>query len=108
MIRGQMFGFGQTCMTGQAFSQCTACSPAVLQQYRSQGWGFVRQVLSQPSLLEELTGLAELHRQAAAMSLTDSDDEAQEGAGQTAAAGAAAAVGEEQGGSEEEEDWTEL
>jgi ubiquitin-like modifier-activating enzyme ATG7 len=103
MIRGQMFGFGQTCMVGQAFSQCTACSPVVLQQYRSQGWGFVQQVLSQPSLLEELTGLAELHRQAAAMSLTDSDDEATEGDGSAAAA--AAGVQQDSG---EEEDWTEL
>jgi ubiquitin-like modifier-activating enzyme ATG7 len=100
MIRGQMFGFGQTCMVGQAFSQCTACSPVVLQQYRCQGWGFVQQVLSQPSLLEELTGLAELHRQAAAMALTDSDEEeGQEGEG-------AAVKGPQ--GSGGEEDWTEL
>jgi ubiquitin-like modifier-activating enzyme ATG7 len=100
MIRGQMFGFGQTCMVGQAFSQCTACSPVVLQQYRSQGWGFVQQVMTQPSLLEELTGLAELHRQAAAMTLIDSDDdEGEEGQG--------AAAAREQG-SGEEEDWTQM
>eukprot|EP00882_Tetradesmus_deserticola_P015848 GHRQ01016898.1.p1 GENE.GHRQ01016898.1~~GHRQ01016898.1.p1 ORF type:complete len:260 (-),score=105.96 GHRQ01016898.1:574-1353(-) len=101
MIRGQMSGFTQTCMVGQAFSQCTACSPAVLQQYRSQGWGFVQQVLAQPSLLEELTGLADLHRQAAALTLTDSDEDGQEG--DEAAAGAGT-----QQGSGEEEDWTEL
>jgi ubiquitin-like modifier-activating enzyme ATG7 len=101
MIRGQMFGFGQTCMVGQAFSQCTACSPVVLQQYRSHGWGFVQQVLSQPSLLEELTGLAELHRQAAAMAPTDSDDDDDGQEGEKAA-------GEGAQGSGEEEDWTEL
>jgi ubiquitin-like modifier-activating enzyme ATG7 len=100
MFSGHMSGFGQTCMVGQAFSQCTACSPAVLQQYRSQGWGFVQQVLSQPSLLEELTGLAELHKQAAAMALTDSE-------GEEGREGEEAAAGRGQG-SGQEEDWTEL
>ena len=94
MIRGQLSGFSQTCMVGQAFSQCTACSAAVLQQYRADGWGFVLRVLQQPGELEELTGLAELHRQAAAMDLSSaSSEEGEEGP---------------KGGDEGEEDWTEL
>jgi ubiquitin-like modifier-activating enzyme ATG7 len=44
MVRGQLSGFGQMCMAGQAFSQCTACSDAVLQQYKEQGWPFILQV----------------------------------------------------------------
>lgn len=50
------------------------------------------QVLQQPGSLEELTGLAELHRQAAALDLSSASDD-EEG-------GAAAGGGEE--------DWTEL
>lgn len=44
MIRGQLSGFSQTCMVGQAFSQCTACSQAVLQAYAADGWGFLLKV----------------------------------------------------------------
>jgi ubiquitin-like modifier-activating enzyme ATG7 len=78
-------------MVGQAFSQCTACSAAVRQQYSSDGWGFIAKVLQQPGELEELTGLAELHRQAAAMDLSSASED---GEGPSGAAG--------------EDDWTEL
>jgi ubiquitin-like modifier-activating enzyme ATG7 len=44
MVRGQLSGFSQTCMVGQAFSQCTACSQAVLQAYAADGWGFLLKV----------------------------------------------------------------
>lgn len=94
MIRGQLSGFSQTCMVGQAFSQCTACSAAVLQQYRADGWGFLLRVLQQPGELEELTGLAELHRQAAAMDLSSASSEDGEGGAKAAGEG--------------EDDWTEL
>jgi ubiquitin-like modifier-activating enzyme ATG7 len=91
MVRGQLSGFSQTCMVGQAFSQCTACSAAVRQQYSADGWGFIAKVLQQPGELEELTGLAELHRQAAAMDLSSASED---GEGPAGAAG--------------EDDWTEL
>lgn len=45
MIRGQLGGFSQMCLTGQAFRQCTACSPAVVEQYRQRGAEFVLQVM---------------------------------------------------------------
>jgi ubiquitin-like modifier-activating enzyme ATG7 len=96
MVRGQLSGFGQVCMVGQAFSQCTACSPAVLQQYAAEGWGFVSCVLHNPGLLEELTGLAELHRQAAALDLESGSDDDSDAGG--AAAPRQAGEGE----------WTEL
>jgi len=45
MIRGQLSGFAQLCMQGQAFSQCTACSASVLDQYYAKGcWGLMQQV----------------------------------------------------------------
>jgi ubiquitin-like modifier-activating enzyme ATG7 len=46
MIRGQLSGFGQMCMQGQAFSQCTACSASVLEQYEAKGcWGLMLKVV---------------------------------------------------------------
>lgn len=44
MIRGQLGGFSQMCLAGQAFSQCTACSRAVVREYRRHGARFVLKV----------------------------------------------------------------
>jgi ubiquitin-like modifier-activating enzyme ATG7 len=99
MIRGQLSGFSQVVMQGVAFSQCTACSPAVLEAYRRDGWGFVAKVLQNPKWLEELTGLAELQRQMLQMELelaAAAEDEA------TAAGGTGA------GASGSDDDWAEL
>ena len=81
MIRGQLSGFSQVCMQGQGFSQCTGCSEAVVKAYEEQGWGFVREVLEKPGVLEELTGLAELHRQMQLM-VDDCDFEEEEDGGE--------------------------
>ena len=44
--RGQLSrGFAQQCLVGSAFRQCTACSWAVVQQYRQGGWPFILQAL---------------------------------------------------------------
>jgi ubiquitin-like modifier-activating enzyme ATG7 len=101
MLRGQLFGFSQTAMEGRAFSQCTACSDAVVSRWQAGGAEFVMEALRSPGMLEEVTGLAELHRRGAAMAA------AEEAA--SAAAAAARAEGGGGGGSEgEEEDWLEL
>ncbi len=34
----------QMCLSGQAFAQCTACSAAVVQQYKEQGHAFLLKV----------------------------------------------------------------
>ncbi|KAI8475829.1 MAG: E1-like protein-activating [Monoraphidium minutum] len=98
MLRGQLFGFGQVAMEGRAFSQCTACSPAVVDKWRAGRGEFVLDALRRPGMLEELTGLAELQAAAAA-------------AADARAAALAAAAAEEGGGAgsgEEEDEWTEL
>ena len=51
MVRGQLAGFSQMCLTGQAFRQCTACSPAVVRQYRQRGADFVLQVGMVPAAM---------------------------------------------------------
>jgi ubiquitin-like modifier-activating enzyme ATG7 len=98
MVRGQLSGFGQVCMAGQAFSQCTACSPAVLQQHAREGWSFLARVLQQPGCLEELTGLAELHRQAAALDLGGGSDAGSDEGG----------AGGGGSGSDSDADWAQL
>lgn len=45
MIRGQLSGFGQLSLTGGAFSQCTACSAAVVAALRQGGWPFLLSAL---------------------------------------------------------------
>ena len=45
MIRGQLGGFQQSALTGRAFSQCTACSPTVVEAWLTRGWPFVAESL---------------------------------------------------------------
>lgn len=79
MVRGQLNGFSQMCLTGEAYRQCTACSPAVVDRYQQHGWDFVLEALQAPKVLEDLTGLTELHASTAAYDpgCDDSDDDAE-------------------------------
>ncbi|KAA6418534.1 MAG: ubiquitin-like modifier-activating enzyme atg7-like [Trebouxia sp. A1-2] len=61
MVRGQLSGFSQMCLSGQAFRQCTACSQTIVDQYKQHGWSFLWQALQDPKMLEDLTGLTQLH-----------------------------------------------
>ena len=63
MIRGNLNGFSQTCLTGQAFPQCPACSSVVVEQYGQRGADFVLQAVSEPQYLEDLTGLTALQKE---------------------------------------------
>lgn len=64
MLRGALTGFHQQHMTGHAYRQCTACSEAVVRAYRRGGVDFVMQAVRTPKVLEDVTGLTELHRAA--------------------------------------------
>ena len=98
MVRGQLTGFSQMCLTGQAFRQCTACSEAVVRQYRQRGADFVLQGLLDPSTLEDLTGLTELHRasEASLEAWEASSEEEEEGAVEGGAAPPGAGEGWEE------------
>lgn len=92
MIRGQLTGFSQICLTGQAFSQCPACCPTVVEAYRQRGANFVLQAVSEGGYLEDLTGLTELHQAAEAAAAELEEAEALDAAGR----------------GEDSEDWEEL
>ncbi|PRW33020.1 ubiquitin-like modifier-activating enzyme ATG7 isoform X1 [Chlorella sorokiniana] len=108
MVRGQLGGFSQMCLTGQAFRQCTACSPAVVARYRRRGADFVLQGLLDPKSLEDLTGLTELHAasEAALEAWEASDEEEQEGSSGGGAGQQGQAGGGGRGG--EDDEWWHL
>jgi ubiquitin-like modifier-activating enzyme ATG7 len=62
---------------GHAFDRCTACSKSVLLEYLRSGFEFVKRVCNEPNMLEELTGLHQLKKDAAEISFdwVDDDDE---------------------------------
>lgn len=60
-IRGSMTTFQNALLHGIAYNQCTACSPTVLDAYKSKGFAFLETVFNKSSILEEMTGLKELH-----------------------------------------------
>jgi len=59
-IRGSLHNFTQITPTGPVFSQCTACSPKVLDLYKQEGFELVRRVGDNPKYLEDITGLTDL------------------------------------------------
>jgi ubiquitin-like modifier-activating enzyme ATG7 len=60
-IRGSMSTFQNALLTGTAYHQCTACSPVVVQEYEKSGFEFLEKVFNRPKILEEITGLDEMH-----------------------------------------------
>lgn len=61
-IRGFLGRFEQMTPAVQRFSKCIACSKVVIDEYRHKGFNFLLSVFNDPSVLERLTGLDELHR----------------------------------------------
>ncbi|KAI0492994.1 hypothetical protein KFK09_027270 [Dendrobium nobile] len=59
-IRGSLPQFSQLTLLGYSSKSCTACSDAVVSEFRRKGMEFVLQAINQPSYLEDLTGLTEL------------------------------------------------
>ncbi|PUZ55836.1 hypothetical protein GQ55_5G243900 [Panicum hallii var. hallii] len=47
---------------GNSFSNCTACSVAVLSEYRRRGLDFVMQAINYPRYLKDLTGISDSKR----------------------------------------------
>ncbi|XP_006646097.1 ubiquitin-like modifier-activating enzyme atg7 [Oryza brachyantha] len=74
-IRGSLSQYNLLTLLGYSSSNCTACSNAVLSEYRRRGMDFVMQVINEPTYLEDLTGLTDLMK-AAAYSQVDWVDEA--------------------------------
>uniref|UniRef100_A0A0D9YBP4 Ubiquitin-like modifier-activating enzyme ATG7 n=1 Tax=Oryza glumipatula TaxID=40148 RepID=A0A0D9YBP4_9ORYZ len=79
-IRGSLSQYNLLTLLGYSSSNCTACSNAVLSEYRRRGMDFVMQVINEPTYLEDLTGLTDLMKSAAYSQVewideVDDDDE---------------------------------
>ncbi|KAJ3101700.1 Autophagy protein 7 [Phlyctochytrium planicorne] len=75
-IRGYLSHFSNLLIAGQAYNKCIACSQVVLKEYEEGGLVFLKNAISTPKFLEELTGLADLYKETDAADLDwDDDDE---------------------------------
>ncbi|KNC56016.1 E1-like protein-activating enzyme G [Thecamonas trahens ATCC 50062] len=87
-IRGFMTHYAHKLVVAHAYDKCTACSSAVVDAYVAEGWAFVERVLTDPEVLEEVTGLAAMKAELEAGTSWDIDDFSDDGS-----AGASGAPG---------------
>ncbi|EMR64073.1 putative autophagy-related protein 7 protein [Eutypa lata UCREL1] len=81
-IRGFLGRFQNLVIKGQSYPNCSACSIPILSSYRHDGWDFIKRALEDKDYVAELSGLAEIQRQAEAMSNdVDWEEEDEEGGG---------------------------
>jgi len=59
-IRGYLADFRLSPADTEPFSRCICCSQKVLQRYKDEGMAFVEKVIADSSILEEISGLAEM------------------------------------------------
>lgn len=62
-IRGFLSRFQDVLPSTSAFTLCTGCSPKVVNKYLDEGIEFLLKAFNDPTYLEELTGLDELHKE---------------------------------------------
>ncbi|EME81177.1 uncharacterized protein MYCFIDRAFT_49286 [Pseudocercospora fijiensis CIRAD86] len=74
-LRGYMSTWQTLQIKGRAYDCCSACSPKVLHAYERDGWDFVRKALNEKGFVEEISGLAEVQRQAEAAAQAMQDEE---------------------------------
>lgn len=66
-IRGFLGKFQNLIIKGHSYPCCSACSKPILSAYRDDGWNFVKRALDDKEYIAELSGLAEVQRQADAL-----------------------------------------
>lgn len=80
-IRSFLNRFQNLVIKGQSYPNCSACSEPILSEYRKHGWEFVKKALDDKEYIAELSGLAEVQRQAEAVANNvDWEEEEEEGA----------------------------
>lgn len=70
-IRGFLHRHQQVLPATEAFYNCTACSPLVLQRYAESGYTFLLEVFNNPDSLEQVSGLADLHKDIASVEVIE-------------------------------------
>lgn len=71
-LRANLSTFSTLPLTAPAYARCTACSSAVVQAYRAEGWGMLRKALgAEEGYLERLTGLDVMYAETERMLLEE-------------------------------------
>ncbi|KAK6500602.1 Autophagy protein 7 [Arthrobotrys conoides] len=66
-IRGFLFNFQNKLIHAPGYIYCSACSSKMLSAFDDGGWEFVKKAMNEPGFIEEISGLAEVQRAAAAV-----------------------------------------
>ncbi|KAM3577008.1 hypothetical protein VYU27_001149 [Nannochloropsis oceanica] len=77
-IRGFLAHFTMILPVTRAFEHCTGCASVVVEAYRKEGAELVVRVCNGQGVLEEMTGLAQMRREADAMDMLWLDEEEEE------------------------------
>ncbi|XP_032783389.1 ubiquitin-like modifier-activating enzyme ATG7 [Daphnia magna] len=77
-IRGFLHRHQQVLPATEAFYNCTACSPLVIKRYAEEGYAFLSEVFNNPDCLEQVSGLADLHKDIASIEDWDYPEESEE------------------------------
>lgn len=80
-IRGYLSTWQTIQVKGPAYSSCAACSERIVERYERDGWEFVKRAVGEKGFVEEVSGLAEVQRQAEA-AMEGMDEEEEEGWGE--------------------------
>lgn len=77
-IRGFLHNFSQTKLHAPNYTHCSACSIAVLEEFKSEGWEFIKMCLNDSKYLEQVSGLQKVQEEAeraseALLNMLDSD-----------------------------------
>ncbi|EWC46468.1 hypothetical protein DRE_04191 [Drechslerella stenobrocha 248] len=82
-IRGFLFNFQNKIIHAPGYIHCSACSNKILSAFDDGGWDFVKRAMNETGFIEEVSGLAEVQRAAAAVEAeldwSDEDDGDAEG-----------------------------
>lgn len=74
-LRGYMSTWQTLQIKGKAYDCCSACSPKIMDLYEKDAWQFVKRALNEKGFVEDVSGLAEVQRQAEAAAKEMEDQE---------------------------------
>jgi ubiquitin-like modifier-activating enzyme ATG7 len=63
-VRGSVTNFQSMPFRGMSYSQCTACSDAILAEYSKRGFDFIIDVLNNSNILEDISGITQMKLEA--------------------------------------------
>ncbi|KAF3923448.1 hypothetical protein ABW21_db0207407 [Orbilia brochopaga] len=83
-LRGFLFNFQNKMIHAPGYVHCSACSNKILGAFDEGGWDFVKRAMNETGFIEDVSGLAEVQRAAAAIDdeLDWSDEDAGDGEGE--------------------------